>query len=283
MRHTVRSGIVWALITSFIFIPLCSRVDASILRHFIYQPDPLPAVLDWGQVPAPEQITVRTDDGLDLVGFRWPATTPDHDTLIFFHGNAGNRYDAALMVAPLRRPDTEIIVASYRGYGGNPGRPSEAGLYRDGAAFLHYGQTSRPRRFYLFGFSLGGAVALHLAADPSVTGVITLGAFSRLGAVAPRWVGAFLPDRFDNIASARQLHVPYLLMHGSADDVVPFAEASKLKAAANGHARFVAIKGAEHNIDLDHLAPVIWDHVAEMTSRPALRTEQFEREPVLKE
>jgi len=278
MRRVLRNGAALLLVTSMVLVPLWSGVDASIVRRFIYHPDPMPSVLEWGAVPAPEPITVRTDDGLDLAGFRWPATAPDHVTLVFFHGNAGNRYDAALMAAPLRRPDAEIVIASYRGYGGNPGKPSEAGLYRDGAAFLRYGQRSRPRRLYLFGFSLGGAVALHLATDPSVTGVVTLGAFSRLAAMAPRWTRALLPDRYDNREAARALRTPHLLLHGAADEVVPLAEATALK-AANPHARLVVLKGADHYAELDRLAMGIWNQIGQMVSGPVPPSDRSEVDP----
>ncbi len=266
MRWRLRGSLLCLLIAVVAITVMPGRGDASIVRQFIYQPDRLPAKLDWGILPPPEQIAVRTEDGLQLLGFRWPAIERDHVTIVFFHGNAGNRYDAALMAAPLRRPDTEVIVASYRGYGGNPGKPSETGLYQDGAAFLKYARVSAPGRLYVFGFSLGAAVALHLAINQPVDGIVTLGAFSRLSAMAPVWARFLLPDRFDNIAAIRRLRVPHLLMHGSADDVVPFAESEKLLTASAGRSRFLPLKGAVHNIDLDAIAPVVLTTLDQMPS-----------------
>jgi uncharacterized protein len=238
---------------------LSSCVAAPLVRSYIYLPQPLPVHPDWGDLPAPEPILVRTEDGLALNGYRWPASTASHATLIFFHGNGGNRFSAAIMIAALRRPDAEIIVASYRGYSGNPGRPSEVGLYRDGAAFLNYARLGKPTRIYLFGYSLGSSVALRLAAEQQVNAVVTLGAFSSLASVAPKWAAPFLPDRFDNLATVRRLHLPYLLLHGAVDETVPVAEASRLARASTASPQIVILENAPHHISLRPIAPFIWD------------------------
>lgn len=264
MRLPRTRGVALSIVPALLAILFASQVDASIFRSFIYQPEALPSVLDWHDVPAPEPLTVRTDDGLAISGYRWPATVPGHSTMVFFHGNAGNRYLAAKFAAPLRRPDREVIVASYRGYGGNPGGPTEIGLYRDGAAFLRSARASRPKKMYLFGFSLGAGVALRLAADHPVDGVITLGAFSSLKDMVPRWARGLMPDRFDNLASIRSVQAPIMIMHGSADDVVPFAEASKLKSAAGGGARLVQLRNGTHQMDLAPIASFIWTTIEQL-------------------
>ncbi len=250
---------------------------ASLVRSFIYKPEPMPRRLDWKEVPVPEAISVRTDDGLAILGYRWPAVQADHITMVFFHGNAGNRYVAALAAAALRRPDVEIIVASYRGYAGNAGSPNEIGLYRDGEAFLRSARQSLPRKMYLFGYSLGGSVALRLAANHQVDGVITLGTFSSLDSVAPKVVRGLLPDHFDNLAVVGRLRAPLLLLHGTADEVIPFAEAEKLKAAAGKGARLIRIKGGRHHIMLADLSATIWQNIGEMPNVAASDTPIVER------
>ncbi|PSJ39757.1 alpha/beta hydrolase [Sphingomonas deserti] len=188
--------------------------------------------------------------------------------MVFFHGNAGNRFTGADLAAPLRRDDVDLIVASYRGYGGNPGEPSEEGLYRDAAAFIREAQASRPRKTYLFDFSLGGAVALHSANRFTTEAVVTLGAFSNLKSVAPRLVRAFIPYEFDNLTNAKSLKVPWLLLHGTADETVPIAEAEKLAAAAGTRATFVRLPGAPHNVALDQIATRMWTALDPMPPNP---------------
>jgi fermentation-respiration switch protein FrsA (DUF1100 family) len=235
-----------------------------VVRSRIYKPDPMPDRLEWAGLPPPETVSVRADDGMVVQGYRWPALRPGHVTLLFFHGNGGNRYEAAQLAAPLRRDGAEIIVASYRGYGDNSGKPSEHGLRQDATAFLRLARASSPRKLYLFGFSLGGAVALDLAARNKVDGVVTLGTFSSLRSVTPPLARGLLPDQFDNVAAVRRLRAPLLILHGTADTLIPIEEAVKLKAAAGRNARFLRLTGAPHNVALDQLAGRIWREIAAM-------------------
>ncbi|MFN3388569.1 MAG: alpha/beta hydrolase, partial [Allosphingosinicella sp.] len=152
----------------------------SIVDRQVFQPDPMPRAISWGQTPPPEEVQVTTEDGLVLTGYRWKPRCARHVAMVFFHGNSGNRYTAADLAAPLRRDDVDLIVASYRGYGDNPGAPSEDGLYRDAAAFVRAAQASKPEKLYLFGFSLGGAVAVHAANRFDTDGLVTVGTFASL-------------------------------------------------------------------------------------------------------
>ena len=243
-----------------------ASVAAGPIDSAVFQPQPMPRLLEWGEVPPPEEVSVTTEDGLVLTGYRWRPRCPHHVALVFFHGNGGNRYTAASLAAPLRRDDVDLVVASYRGYGGNPGQPSEQGLYRDAAAFIAEAQAANPRRLYLFGYSLGGAVAAHAAGRFATHGLVTLGTFSTLRSVAPRVTRAFIPDWFDNLAAARKLSVPWLLLHGTADRTVPIAEAERLRAAAGDNATLVRLIGAPHNVALDQIANRIW---AELDAMPS--------------
>lgn len=237
----------------------------SILDGKIFQPAPMPRSVSWGETPPPEDMRVTTEDGLVLAGYRWRARCDAHVAMVFFHGNAGNRYTAADLAAPLRRDDVDLIVASYRGYGGNGGEPSEEGLYRDAAAFIREAQAGNPRKLYLFGFSLGGAVAIHSAGRFKADAVVTLGTFSSLRSAAPRLVRALIPYEFDNLAKAKTLSAPWLLLHGTADETVRIAEAEKLKSAAGERATFVRLTGAPHNVALDQIAERIWSSVGELS------------------
>lgn len=234
----------------------------------VFQPAPMPRTVSWASLPPPEDVKVTTSDGLVLQGYRWKPRCENHVAMVFFHGNGGNRFTAAQLAAPLRRDDVDLIVASYRGYGGNPGKPSEDGLYRDAAAFIADARAARPEKLYLFGFSLGGAVAVHSASRFNADGVVTLGAFSNLRSMAPPLLRAMVPYRFDNLAEAKRLRSPWLLLHGTADQVVPLAEAEKLKAAAGERATLVRLKGAPHNVALDQVASRIWSALGDLTLPP---------------
>jgi fermentation-respiration switch protein FrsA (DUF1100 family) len=232
---------------------------AGFVRERIYQPAPISAQAPVWQGTAPQPVTARTSDGLTLNGFYWPPAGRSRDILVFFHGNAGNRQSAALLAEPLTRHGSGVLVASYRGYGGNPGRPNEAGLFADGAAFVALARRLQPNgRLYLLGWSMGGAVALELAGTTPVDGVATVGAFSRLSDAAPALTRPFLPDRFDNLAAISRIRAPVYLFHATQDEVIPYAHAERLRAASGGRATIVTIRGGSHRPDFGAIADTIW-------------------------
>jgi uncharacterized protein len=231
----------------------------STIRSRIYRPEPMPASVAWSG-RAPDEVTATTADRLKLRGYYWPPRSPGDDLILFFHGQSGNRYTAARLAAPLAAGGG-LLVASYRGYGDNPGEPDEAGLYADAGAFLSLARTLAPNsRVILFGFSLGAAPALHLAAEEEVAGVVTLGAFAGLKDVAPPIARGVLRDRFDNRAAIARVAEPILLLHAPADEVVPFAQAKVLQALAQ-RVRLLRLEGTGHAVDFDTLSPVVWENI----------------------
>lgn len=233
---------------------------ASTVRSRIYLPEPMPASVSWDG-PAPSEVTATTADGLSLRGYYWPVQSPGGDLILFFHGNGGNRYTAARRAAPLAAGGG-LLVASYRGYGDNPGTPDEAGLYADARAFLTLARQLAPNsRIYLVGFSLGAAPALHTAAEEEVAGVVILGAFAALADVAPPMARGVLPDRFDNRANIARVTEPILILHAPEDEVVPFAQAKELQALARDRVRLLRLEGTFHAADFEFLAPMIWENI----------------------
>lgn len=240
---------------------------APVVRSHIYYPEPLPAALEW-PAAAPREVSIATADGLSLKGYYYPPREPGKHLIVFFHGNGGNRYTAARYAAPLMQEGDGLLIADYRGYGGNPGKPSETGLRADAAAFIAYGRTLQPGApVYLFGHSLGGGVVLDAATREDIAGVITLGTFSSLSDMAPAYARPILPDRFDNRKAVTHLKASLLLIHGTADDVVPFAQGKALNdaaTAANANVRFLQLKGADHHPDFARLAPSVLQQIGQM-------------------
>jgi len=229
----------------------------------LYQPAPLATTPTWtGRTP--RLVEAIAADGVHLQGWFWPPETPGGAVLIYVPGRAGNRDIAAKVAQAFARDGRGVLVASYRSYGDNPGVPDERGLYQDGRAFVNLAKRLVPdgKRF-VFGDGLGAAVALRVAADAStgtdIDGVVTLGAFDSFARFVPGVTRTFYADAFDNVAAIRRVTVPVLLMHGRKDEVVPFAAAERLRAAAGGKALIVPIDGeAYHSFDLSHIAPVVW-------------------------
>ena len=245
-----------------IILLVCILATApAFAQSSIFEPTPMPETIDWQDIPPPERMQVTTDDGLVLQGYRWRPKCERHVAMVFFHGNSGNRFDAAMFAAPLLRDDVDLIVASYRGYGDNPGDPNEQGLYADAEAFFQAALQDNPDRTFVFGFSLGGALAVHVADRYETDGLVTLGTFTRLRAAAPRFARAFIPDWFRSIDRAPNVTEPWLILHGTEDRVVRLEEAETLVEAAGSNATLIRLTGAPHRIALDQISGRLWQQL----------------------
>ena len=233
---------------------------AGLIRDRIYKPVPIAQTPVSFAGEAPKPVSVTSPDELQLEGYYWPAATGNDTLVVYFHGNGFNQLVGARRAEPLKTGGHGVLVASYRGYGGNPGKPSEQGLISDAEAWMAKARELAPEsRLYLFGHSLGGAVALKMAARHPLAGVATLGTFARLADVAPPIARKILPDRFDNLQTISRVKAPIYLLHGTNDQIVPFAAAARLQKASGGRAVVVPLRDAGHHIPLDKIAPRVWD------------------------
>lgn len=262
---------------------------ALIQRALIYHPDrraeirPEHAGLPAGQV---HTVEIATHDGLVLRGWHVlpnGTSAPDRQScdralvhaeqvVLYFSGNAGNRLYRVRQCTNLTGLGAHVLLFDYRGYGENPGKPSEAHLIADADAAWKYLTQDRgvpAGRIVLYGESLGGGVAVELAArlcrdETPPGGVFLQAAFSCLADVGAwhfPWlpVRAVLIDRFDSRTRMPSVTCPVMHVHGAADDIVPITLGRKLFAAAPPRSasgvkkRFVELPGVGHN-DIPHAA-----------------------------
>ncbi len=201
-------------------------------------------------VPEMSVVSVRTSDGLDLAAWYHPAP-PGRFTILSFHGNGDFLGAHAPFARKLIESGYGVMLASYRGYSGNPGAPDEAGLYRDGRAAMDF-LEGRGARVVLHGFSLGAAVAMRLASERSVAGVILEAPFTAAVDVAAA-AYPFVPirllmwDRFESLEAARSLRMPVMVTYGSRDEVVPHAQFDRLYAAIGAPKMRHVVESASHN------------------------------------
>jgi fermentation-respiration switch protein FrsA (DUF1100 family) len=231
-------------------------------RRLIYLPmtqevPPVGAVL-----PGAEEVAYPTDDGLRLAGWFLPAGRGEPlGTVIVFHGNAGHRAHRAPLAEALAGAGWSVLLTDYRGYGGNPGSPSERGLKLDARAARAYLET-RPdvdaRRVAYFGESLGAAVAVALAVERPPAALVLRSPFTRLADVGRLHypylpVDLMLADRYPSIERVGGLGVPLLVIAGEQDEIIPVEQSRRLFEAASEPKRLLLIPGASHN-DLALLA-----------------------------
>jgi fermentation-respiration switch protein FrsA (DUF1100 family) len=225
-------------------------------RRLIYFPDrsaPPPA---GHVVPGGQDVTLHTTDGLSLTA--WLVRPPSMDRrlgILVAPGNAGNRLARAPLVAALADLGLTVLLVEYRGYGGNPGRPTETGLARDVHAARAYliNEVGLPaERLIYFGESLGAAVVTALAAEHPPAALVLRSPFTDLAAVG-REHYPFLPvrlllrDRFPVAHLMHRVNVPTVVVYGTADSIIPPAQSLAVADAAAGAVRRVAVAGADHN------------------------------------
>jgi fermentation-respiration switch protein FrsA (DUF1100 family) len=224
-------------------------------RRLIYMPagDRLPPAAS--MLPGAEDLLFTTDDGLELGGWFVAPAGGAWGAVLVCNGNAGDRSLRVPLAAALRRLGLAVLLFDYRGYGGNPGAPSAAGLALDARA-ARQALLSRleidPERLVYLGESLGAAVAIELAAEHPPAALVLRSPFTSMVEVGRLHypllpVGWILQDRFPSLQRIAGIQSPLLILAGSADGVVPAAQSQKLYDAAPGPKHLVHFPGAGHN------------------------------------
>jgi hypothetical protein len=203
-------------------------------------------------VPGVEVLSLRTADGLDLNAWFQAPPTPDGKIALFLHGNAGTIGHRAIRIPQFAAAGWGVLLLDWRGYGGNPGDPTEEGLALDArAAYDALRARGIPAvRIAIWGESLGTALAIRLAGDVPSAGVVLEAPFTTMIAMARRQypfipADGLLKDRFESLARTPAILAPLMVMHGADDALIPPDMGRAIAAAANG--RFVLIPGATHN------------------------------------
>jgi uncharacterized protein len=228
----------------------------ALQRRLIYFPGPGPVPPAASVLPGAQDVAFPTEDGLRLAGWFVPASGgAPRATVLVLNGNAGDRSARAPLAAALARSGLAVLLFDYRGYGGNPGSPSETGLAADARAAREHLLTRpgvRPDRLVYLGESLGAAVAVDLAARHPPAALVLRSPFTSLADVGRLHypylpVGALLKDRYDAKARIRDVRCPVVVVAGGADDIVPPAQSRALYDAAAEPKRYVEVPGAGHN------------------------------------
>ncbi len=243
-------------------------------RQFIYFPDAsdLPPAGD--VIEDARDVTLRTDDGLELGAWFVPASeTGAADrrmAVLVAPGNGGNRLGRADLAEELRRRGLAVLLMDYRGYGGNPGSPSEAGLARDAMAAAETLEELGypPDRTIYFGESLGTGVVAALQSKRPPAGLVLRSPFTDFADVGAEHypllpVRRMLRDRFPVLEHLAESRVPVTVVYGDEDSIVPARLSERVADEAASLAERVVIEGADHN-DPVMFGPRVADAVARL-------------------
>lgn len=208
-------------------------------------------------VPEMSVVTVTTPDNLSLAGWFAPPRAGNDKVVVMFHGQGIHIGYDAYKARPLLQRGYGVFLVEYRGFAGNPGSPTEDGLYNDARgvmAWLKQGGYD-PSKIFLYGESLGTGVAVEMGTEFHVAGVILEGPYSSALEIAqyryPYFPVSFLMhDPLDSVSKIGRMLSPLLIVHGALDWVIPIQYAHKLFDAAKSPKVFAVIKGAGHPPDL---------------------------------
>lgn len=254
-RRLLRRAAATAILT---YLVICI-VIASLQARLIY----FPSKDYWGTptdlgLPFAD-LSLITDDGITIAAWHVPHPH-DSGTVLFCHANAGNMGDRLYSVKAFHDLGYSVLIFDYRGYGRSQGKPTEEGTYRDAQAAWRYLVETRgtpPERIVLFGRSLGGAVAIDLAARRKPGALVVESSFTNLVDVGKRHypllpVGLLCRYRYDSIKKVPNITCPKLFIHADDDELVPLANGRRLFDAAAQPKHFIQTPGGHNDGGFEH-------------------------------
>lgn len=233
-------------------LSLLAGCGSAVERSLIYYPTRRLEATPRDHGLAFQEVRPTAEDGVRLHG--WFVPGPRAVTMLWCDGNAGNISHRLENLALMhRRFGMSVLIFDYRGYGESAGVPSEVGTYRDARAFrawLHGRNPDRAEPVVYFGRSLGAAVMTMLATEEPPAALVLETPFASVQAMANAVLpgaGRFFRSRYDTLGRIAGVRAPVLVLHGDADDVVPYRQGRAVFEAAREPKTFFRIPGAHHN------------------------------------
>ena len=236
----------------FVFLGLMAILyifQSRLIYYPLYQWVTTPMAIDLNY----DTVFFKTKDGVKLSGWFIPAQEP-RGIVLFCHGNAGNISHRLDSIQVFNRLGLSVFILDYRGYGKSEGKPTEKGTYLDAEAAIQYLVQERqvsPTEIIIFGRSLGGAIAAHLAKDYPPRALILESTFTSIPDMA-KVIYPFLPVsllvrfHYTTREYVQKITCPLLIIHSPEDDMIPFQQGRYLFEAAREPKEFLEISGS-HN------------------------------------
>lgn len=223
-------------------------------RSFVFRPGPGPLNLADSVVASNmHEVAVVSPDGLTLTAWHAPAKS-GRRTIAYFQGNAGTLADRHERMLAYLQHGFGVLLVGYRGYGGNPGSPTELGLYDDARGHLDWlaGQGVHDDALVLYGESLGAAVAIQMATERRAAALVLEAPFASIlhSARARYPLFAFdwlIKDKFASIDKIDRINMPLFIIHGARDGVTPLRFGQMLYERARQPKSSVWLPDAGHN------------------------------------
>ena len=192
----------------------------------------------------------------------------NHSLVIYFHGNAGNLYGRFGYANRLYDMNQNVLLISYRGYAKSSGRPNEKGIYMDGESAVDFALDSlgySEEDITIMGRSLGTTVAVNTSQERNFKGVILITPLTSgremATAMGMESLTSVAGDSFNSMGKINNLKSPILIIHGTADEVVPYDMGESLFKAYSGIKKLITIENGEHNNLQDVDPKLFWGEI----------------------
>jgi hypothetical protein len=229
-------------------------------RHLVFEPEAVLLTTPARNGLNYDEVRIPSGQGAEqgeLVSWWVPAGKPGAPTILYLHGNFRNISLRPEVMRGLHELGYNQLLVDYRGYGQSRGGwPSEAKVYEDAEAAWNWLRAQRgvpPGRTFIYGHSLGGAIAADLAVKhPEAAGLVIESSFTSMAAMGELNygflpIGTVLDQRFDTVGKIAGLKIPLLILHGTQDRKIPWQMGRELYERAPQPKSVVYIDGAEHS------------------------------------
>jgi hypothetical protein len=241
-------AVIYLLILAFLFI---------FQRSLMYHPDENNYFGDKLEFDI-QKVKIKTKDNIEILGWFHNKNLKDYKTILYFHGNAGQLENRIHKLNHFKNMNVNFLIIAWRGFSGNDGNPSEKGLYTDGESAIKWLQNKgiEEENIILYGESLGTGIAIQIAQNKNFAGLVLETPFTSMVEAAKNFypyipVGLILKDKYKNDKKIKNVNIPVLVMHGEADQIVPFWMGKKVFNLANEPKYLYFTKTDDHMMEYD--------------------------------
>ena len=205
-----------------------------------------------------QKVRINTKDNIELLGWFHNKNLKDYKTILYLHGNAGKLENRIHKLNHFKDMNVNFLIIAWRGFSGNNGNPSEKGLYIDGESAINWLQNKgiEEENIIIYGESLGTGIATQISQNKNFAGLVLETPFTSMVEAAKNFypyipVGLILKDKYKNDEKIKNINIPVLIMHGEADQIVPFWMGKKIFNLANDPKYSYFTKYDDHMMEYD--------------------------------
>ena len=205
-----------------------------------------------------EEVKIVTDDNIDLLAWYHNKDINKFKTILYLHGNAGSLKNRIHKINHFEDMNINFLLLSWRGFSGNKGKPTEQGLYQDARSAVEWliKQGVIEENIIIYGESLGTGITTEISQNRNFAGIILETPFTSMVAAGKSKYPIFpikllLKDKYENDKKIKNIKIPVLVMHGEADQIVPFWMGKKIYEIANQPKYSYFTKYDDHMMEYD--------------------------------